>query len=258
MTILDLFGGRNPQAQTMAPQNPANPAQPHNQSQGTQVPVTQIGGLQNTQTQGQVAQQNPNQSTGTEGNKENHPLSKYDDLFTVDQTRQNPQQPSFTLAPDKLNEFAQSQDFVTQSLTNEDAAKIMAGGEEAVKAMANVMNKVAQSVFTKTAQFAAKSSEVSFNESKKFFETGVGSSIRSVSAMEELYSAHPGLRTPAAQVHIQTIQKQIADKHPNATSTEVAGMVKEYMTGIAGLFAPQEDPKTAKTPAATDWSQYVA
>ena len=232
-----LFGGQPVQQQ----QQPQQPQQPQSQQQQHVQANNQVPNNTNTPVQ-QPSPENPNPES---------PNSEFKDLWSTP-TQQQPNGPNFQLDPAKLSERLQQTDF-TKSVSRENAAKIMAGGEEGLNAMMDVLNTFGRDVFAKAATFSSNMAESSYQHATTAASRSIPDLVTQQLTQNELFNANPKLRDPALQPMVQAIQSQIRAKHPNATPTEVNGMVNKYFNDhVAKAFAPDQQQSTQKSANTSD------
>lgn len=270
MSILDLFG-RAPQAQTQAPANPTN--QPFNpnaaQNPGvgaqTPTPTVQLAGLSpNANANPLIPNDNnsivPMDPATGKPLAADPPMSKFKDFFTVTPSNDKTQQPSFNLDPEKFSATVAQMDFASDAFTPELSAQILKGGEEAIQAMALVMNKVGRNAFAKAAEFTTKATEFGYTQSKKSISADLPSQLRKQATVSSLYDAHPNLRNPAVQPLVESATANLVEKYPNATPDEIQGLLVEYFDGVGSLFTRPDTPQTVQQrnkAASTDFSNFL-
>lgn len=264
MTILDTLFGRAPQSQTQPPVSPTN--QPFNPNGApaptgqTTVPVVNLAGTNplvpnatNTPTQLDPNTGKPLQS--------DPPMSKYKDVFTITPSDDKTQQPSFSLDPEKFSQTLAQMDFASDAFTPELSAQILKGGEEAIQAMALVMNKVGRNAFAKAAEFTTKATEFGYTQSKKSIATDLPLQLRKQSAVQSVYEAHPGLNNPATKPLVDSMTANFTEKYPNATPAEIQGLLVDYFDGLAGQITRPQTPQSQaemNRAAASDFSSFLS
>lgn len=168
------------------------------------------------------------------------PVAKFDDLWTMEPTQPN-QAPNFKLDPQHLSKVSSQMDF-SRAVSQEDLSRIAQGGEEAVGALINVLNTVGRSIFSMNAQFTSHMTEQGYNTAQQAIDAGLPNLVKKQFSQNELFQTNPKLKEPALQPLVMAIQSQVAQKHPNATPSEVNAMVNQYFTEIVGKsFAPEQD-----------------
>lgn len=141
MSIFDIFKAAAPVAAPVAqPVAQPAPVQPGN------IPAVVAPTAATTGTA-------PNGTVPVNGATENATqsgLDQFKDLFNNDPAANTPGQPLFNVSQDKMMEAARKQNF-TSGIDPELATKIAAGGPEAVTAMMEMMNTVAQNAYAQSA-----------------------------------------------------------------------------------------------------------
>lgn len=213
MSVFDVFRKNPPQQnqpQQQSPQNESahitnNPTVPNSTNTPEQNPTPQ----------------NPNPVS---------PNAEFADLWTMNNTQSN-QAPNFKLNPQQLNQVTGNLNFA-KSVNQDDLAKIVQGGEEAVGALVNVLNSVGREIFSTNAQFSSHMTEAGYNSAQQAIDRGLPNLVKKQFTQNELFQANPKLREPALQPLVMAIQSQIAQKYPNASPQEVNGMVDKYFSEV--------------------------
>jgi len=186
------------------------------------------------------------------------PLEKHKDLWQPIKTEEGAPT-SNSPDPNKIMEAASKVDF-TKILNKEALAKVQAGGEEAVQAMATLLNQTAQVVYGQSTVAASKIVEQALAQAEQKFADKVPSLVNQKAAEAKLLTQNKALANPAVAPIVNMIQGQLALKYPNATSDELTEMAMEMMQGAAQVFSPS--PVADKTAdkakkSADDWSDYL-
>lgn len=238
MSILDKLFGSNQQAQVQQQQPQAqNPAQAQ---------VQDPNSANNTQL--------PNQNTMPPGNNggEQSPMDNFKDLFTIDPNQQSQQsQQLFTLDPQKFDQLVSSQNF-TQGIAQEDVAALtqaFGGNQEATKAALKIMNSIAQKSFGQSVQAGSKLIESGVQHTRVSLERDLPSHFKRQTAQDEIFTAHPELKSEAIRPLVGTVQQLIQQKNPNATTQEVNDLVAQYFTEVLpGAFGKTVQDKKVEQP----------
>ncbi|MFV0408914.1 MAG: hypothetical protein ACK5LJ_04200, partial [Paracoccus sp. (in: a-proteobacteria)] len=165
--------------------------------------------------------------------------------------------PNFKLDPEQLNRVSGGMDF-TKSISRDDLSKVAAGGEEAVGALVNVLNKFGQQVFSTSAQFSSHMTEAGYNNAQQAIDRGLPNVVKQQLTRSELMASNPKLREPALQPLVTAIQSQIAQKHPNATSQEVNAMLEQYFSEVGKTFAkPDQQAQKPSGSQEYDFSSFL-
>lgn len=239
MAIFDIFKSKQPEQQ--AQQQPAGNSHIQN---NPMIP-------DNTNTpQQQQSADNPNPES---------PLDKFNDLWRMEPTQGN-QAPNFRIDPQQLGKVTSQMDF-SRSVSQEDLAQIVNGGEEAVGALMNVLNGVGRQIFSMNAQFTSHMTEQGYSTAQQAIDAGLPNLVKKQFSQNELFQSNPKLKEPALQPLVMAIQSQVAQKYPNATPSEVNAMVDQYFTEVVGKSFSKEDPKAQSQAASNanfDFSSFIS
>lgn len=230
MSVFDMFRKAPPQQQA-AQQQPGQSENPHVQNNPA------VPNQSNT----------PEHNPTSQNPEPKSPNAEFAELWKMEATQPN-QAPNFRIDPEQLSKVTGNLDF-TKSVSREDLAKIAAGGEEAVGALVNVLNSFGRDVFSTNAQFSSHMTEAGYNSAQQAIDRGLPTLVKKQFTQNELFQSNPKLREPALQPLVMAIQDQISKKYPNASPSEVNGMVDRYFNDHVskafvkeGTEAPQGQP----------------
>lgn len=189
------------------------------------------------------------------------PLDTFKDIW---QTPTNPDpnenQPIFAnVDPQKLMESARKVDFA-KAITPENLQKIQAGGQDAVAALAESMNSVAQTVFAQSALATTKIVEQALTKQQEQFDARLPTMVKKFSANENLLTNNPLLSNPAIQPLVGALQEQLIRKNPNASAADIQQQVNDYFAALGNTFAPKPTPApgTNKAKDSEDWEKFLS
>jgi len=251
-----LFGTTPATPQNPAPSAPtgvANPGQPLPGTQSSQ----QTAPNGTVPSQSQVMNPDPNAQTQTTAS----PLEAFKDVWQTPATDPNaatPQGMFANLDPAKLMQSAKQVDF-TKAVTPEMLAQIQAGGPEAMSAMVQAMNNVAQMGYAQSAIATTKIVEQALAKSKEQYDAQLPTMVKKFSATEATLANNPLLQNPAIRPVYEAVQSQLLLKNPNATTAEIQQQVGDFFSAMGAAFAPPA-PQTAQQKAARteeDWSKFL-
>jgi hypothetical protein len=252
MDIMSLFRT----APTSAPAN--------GQPQGSPTQVNQPGQpLPGTNSSGQTA---PNGviPAGAQGaaTPVESPLDAFKDVWqTTVKPGDSTDGPMFgNIDAKKLMESAGQVDFA-KTISPEQMQAIAAGGEGAVKAFAESMNKVAQSVYAQSAFATTKIVDQAMARQQENFAKNLPSMVRKFSVNENLVAENPLLSNPALTPLVSALTDQLTGKNPNATSAEIQSQVNDYFASLGQVFAPKPvetaaSRHAAKAAKSEDWEKF--
>jgi hypothetical protein len=249
--IFGMFGGAAANANQQPPQNPNitnNPAKnPAPQA------TAQSG---NTAPNGLVpegSEKPPEESKS--------PLEKFSTVWEppkTDDSNKSPE-PVDKLSPQKMMEAAAQVDF-SAVLDRETVAKIAGGGEEAVKALIESLNKTSQAVYGRSTVVAQALIDNAVKQAEARFATQVPKLVQRQSAREGLIADNPAFNHPAVAPLVSAMELQLQQKFPQATSMELKEMAKDYFAASASAFnPPQKSSKSgsSKDSASADTDDWV-
>lgn len=242
-----IFGMFRQQANNPAPAAPAPGVS--NNLQGA--PTQQTQQTQGTASNGVVPQGAANPPAPPS------PMDQFKDLWQPPENKED-DSASFNPDPQKIMEAASKVDF-TKILNKEALAKVQAGGDEAVQAMASLLNQTAQAVYGQSTVAASKIVEQALSQAEQKFASKVPTLVNTKAAQAKLLASNKALANPAVAPIVSMIQEQLALKYPNATSDELADMAGEMMKGAANVFAPAPatPPSDKSKKADDDWSDFL-
>jgi len=245
MSVFDRIFGNKPAAPAPAPQvtnnlanNPA-PAAPHSSQQTAPNGTVPPDGAK----------------SGTEGS----PEDKFAKLWETPATDPNSDANKAgenTLTPEKMLEAAGKVDF-TRVLDQESLRKITAGGDEAVAALATLLNKTAQTVYGQSTVVAQKLIESQVSKAREEFTAQLPALVKKQTMQESLLTENPAFKKPSVAPVVTAIQNQLAAKYPNATASELNAMAKEYLKAAAEDFNPTPKKEPTAAERGTDWDKWV-
>ncbi len=167
------------------------------------------------------------------------PLDAFAELWKIDPTKQPAGTPEalFNIDPAKLQEAASKTDF-SQVITPETVQRMSAGGEDAVKAFVESMNKVAQATYAQSAMASATIVQQALAKAQESYDARIPNLIKQHTVSDNLRTENPALNNPAVAPLISAMEIQFTQKFPQASAAEITKMAKEYISTIATAFAP--------------------
>lgn len=254
MSIMDIFRTAPSQpaatpAQSTTPVGPGNP--------GTGNP----GNIPNPGQQPNTAPNTPPTASGAPSSTEpQSPLDKFGEIWKIDPSAAPAANPLFNVDPAKFQEAAAKVDF-TKVITPEMLQAIQGGGENAAKAFAEGMNKVAQQVYAQNAFATTKIVEQALNKSTQQLEGNLPSMIKKLQLGSDLRNSNAVFKNPAVEPIIQALESQLVVKYPNATQAELTAMAQDYITNFASSVAPankNQNSNSASESQDEDWGKFFS
>lgn len=160
------------------------------------------------------------------------------------------------LTPEKMLEAAGKVDF-KRVLDQDSLRKISAGGDEAIAALADLLNKTAQTVYGQSTVVAQKLIESQVSKAREEFTAQLPSLVKKQTMQESLLTENPAFKKPSVAPVVTAIQNQLAAKYPNATAAELNAMAKEYLKAAAEDFNPTPKKEPTAAERGTDWDKWV-
>ena len=255
MSIFDMF------KQAPAPSTPPVTPQPGVQNPGQPLPgthaspVTAPNGMVPTQTSATT----PTPATQQTIDPNASPMDAFKDIWQTPTTMDpNQNAPMFAnLDPKKLMESARTVDF-SKSLNAETLQKIQAGGADAVAALTESLNTVAQTVYAQSALATTKIVEQALERQQTQLTAQLPTMVKSHQASETLMANNPIFNNPAVQPLVQAAREMITRKFPNANSAEISSQVENYFKALGTSLAPAPAQTTqTKSAADFDWDKFL-
>lgn len=201
----------------------------------------------------------PNPAIVDPAKKEESPLANFAELWKPTESKSDPQDNSFLgpVDPAKVMEAAKRTDF-TKVVTPEQMQKIAAGGQEAVTAMMEAMNSVTQAAFAQSAMTSAKLVEQALSKAESKFTSDLPQHFKKMSVSENLRNENPIFNNPAVSPIISALEFQLTQKYPNASSSEITKMAKEYISDFGNAVVPKPQEEQNKNQSQEyDWTKFI-
>lgn len=201
---------------------------------------------------------NPTVPAGTAVNAPNaqDPFKDFNGMWDIDLTKLNPNEPFFAKTdPAKVMESARKTNFA--NMTQEQMTAIAAGGPEALKAMAAVLNNATQNVYGQGAIASTKMIDQALAAQRKQFEDMLPGLITKHQASSGLQQSNPLFSNPTLAPMVEMVQERILAKNPNATPQEIQQQTSLFFDTMGVQFAPKSQASANPAPRETDWSKYM-
>lgn len=242
-----LFGNVQPQQAPAAPSTPGNiPATTEQTAATVTNPATAPNGTV------------PVTGAAATGASTGSSVADFADLWQTDPNASSEVgQPLFNVSQDTLLATARKQDF-KPVVTQEQMQAIAAGGQEAINAMAEMINNATQVGYAQSVLATTKLIDGALNKSNFAKSADVESRIREVQLRTSLREENPVFSDPAYAPMLETAQKQFQVKYPTATSKELKDMAINYLTGMAQkLTPPKPDATSSKQQPSENWDSFL-
>lgn len=252
MSIMDFFRTAAPVAGT--PANPAAQPVAAQPAPGTPGQIPPNAGAAVVPGSGDT----PAATDGTVAVNTKSPMDTFSDLWknAPNATGKGPA-PLFNLDPTKMLEAAKSIPF-TNAVTPEQMAAIVKGGEGAAQAFNDAMQSVAAATMMHSAVTTGNMVEQAVNKAREDFRKEIPGLVKGQTLREAVAAENPALSHPSTQPFVTLLQSQLQVKYPNATTTELRGMVSQYFDGLAGIIRPAATTKLVDaSKGGDDWSKFL-
>lgn len=231
------------------------------------IPVPQPGMTNNlatnpqpagTQVSAQTAPNGAVPADSQEAPPKESPEGKFEKLWETAPTDPNAPKENVQegLTPEKMLEAAGKVDF-KRILDPALLQKISAGGEEAVAAMAELMNKTAQTVYGQSTVVAQKLVETQVARAREDFVKEIPNLVRKQAARESLLSENPAFNKPTVAPIVAAVQQQLQHKYPNATVAELNTLAREFLQTAVSDLSPPVKSAASSAPAGIDWDSWA-
>lgn len=151
----------------------------------------------------------------------------------------------FDLDPAKLQAGLQGFD-PAKNISQDDLKAVMAGGEDAVAALARVLNASSQATLQAAITAAGGMTQSAFQRSLPSLDGKIKGTVRETAIGTQLRTASPLMKNEAAKPMLSALATQFAAKHPDASPEEVVAMVDDYMVTFGESMGLQKPGAASK------------
>lgn len=196
----------------------------------------------------------------TQDNKDDSPLAQFSKLWENEPTKEGDNQnpaPVTAVTQEQLQKVMGKLD-LTSAVTPEQMTAIAAGGEEATKAMMQMMNTVAQQTMIQSTLVTSKLTEKAIEAAVAQQTKAIEVQTRAQAVKSHAVDTNPIFKNPAVAPIVAATQEQLIQKFPQATPAEITEMTQSFILAMGKEFAPavEADP-TATTGENTDWTKFA-
>lgn len=158
----------------------------------------------------------------------------------------------------KLQEQAATVDF-TKVATAEDMTRINAGGQGAMTAMMEVMNKAVQMGYAQSAVATTKIVEQALTRAQSIQDTSVAEAIKRAGISQAIAKENPVLTHPAFAPVVGALQTQFTQKNPNATVDEINRQVIDALSVMGAALNPTKavSATSGTKSGEMDWDKFL-
>jgi hypothetical protein len=184
----------------------------------------------------------PNKVKNKQAGQGDDPLLKFDSLWQPNKDKDgkdivddnsNQDKPYLpALDSKKFDALVGGMDF-SRGISAEDWKAVGEGGENAIKAMANIMNHVGRQSFKHAFQASTRITEAGFSSARERFTGDIPNHVRDIVVDNELAADNPIMKNPAFAPVVKQVKEQYLRKFPKATPQELNGAVRSYFAYMA-------------------------
>jgi hypothetical protein len=166
------------------------------------------------------------------------PMYQFDKLWDneiEDPKNPKPKEPTGYLPavdPKKLTDMVGKMDF-TKSVTPEQLQAINGGGENATKALFQVINDASRQALIAAFQSSTRLSEKGFENAKNRFLGEVPSHVKDIMVQNGLNSSSAIMKNPAYAPMVDGVRARFQERYPKATPAQIETVVNKYFTDMA-------------------------
>ena len=160
--------------------------------------------------------------------------------------------------PEKLKEAYSKTNYVEGLFTPELAEKIAAGGQDAVTAMAQVMNSMAQKLAFENLQVSAKLTTSGLGAASNAWNQSASTTLRDTNITAAIKETDPMFNSPLLAPVVDKLKAAIVSKQPNATPQEVQEITKKALVAIRGNQQQQQQQQQQEENKPFDWDSFFA
>lgn len=172
-------------------------------------------------------------------------FSKLWDTVPIDPTKPDLTQPqSFTpnLDQAKFNDMLSKIDF-TRSVSPEQKAAILAGGEGATQALMEVLNITNRQTFATVFSANQRMVESALENAQKRFLDAVPGHVKDMMVTNALTSSNPIVKNPAYAPLVESVKTKMQEKYPKASAAEIETGVNAYFDNMVVDMNKTKDGK---------------
>lgn len=185
------------------------------------------------------------------------PFAKLWDTTPVDPKAPKSPEAYKPATAEQIQESVKKADFIG-SITPEQLALVTAGGEDATKALMQIVNNVGQQTLAQSTLVSQKLNQQAIESYVKAEVAKLPDAMRQQSAANHLKTENPIFSNPAIKPVMEMVHQQLLGKHPNATDAELTDMTQKWAVGFAADMAPKSVVDTTKaTGDDYDWRNYL-
>lgn len=200
-----------------------------------------------------------NSGSRKEGSESNDPLEHLATLWEPNKDKDGKPIPQDTgpksympaLDQKKLEEMVGKMNFA-DGITKEEMEAIKAGGDDAVGAFANMLNRAGRKSFLTAFQASSRMAEQGLTAAQQRMMEDLAPKFRDMMVDEGLSNDLGIADNPMFQPLVKSVKAQILQKFPKATPNEVRSYLKQYFDGLKNEFGKADKNKNQNTTTEAD------
>ena len=127
---------------------------------------------------------------------------------------------------------------LSSAITPEHMQAITHGGQDAAAAFAAAMQAVAQKAMVQATLVSSQLTKKAVEDAVAATRATLPDLLREQGAQNHMRETNPLFSNPAVKPVIEAARSQLLSKYPNATHSEITGMVNDYIRAMGTAFAP--------------------
>lgn len=214
-------------------------------------PAPQLQPRKQQQQQNDEGNPDPNKKPQNKGVEGDDPLAELTSLWQPNMDKDGKEIPdesqdnsSYMPALDqtKLKAMIEKMSF-TDGITQDEVEAIKTGGEGALGAFANMLNRAGRKSFETAFAASSKLAEQGFTRAQARFQKGIPNHVRDMMVENGLGEATPLTDNPMFKPLVQSVKAQYLKKYPKASPQQVTDGVRKYFEAMEADFAKSKQKK---------------
>jgi len=190
----------------------------------------------------------------------NSPLDQFSAAWQNDDTKKAAEQVGIfgDVNPKDIADAASKVNFLSQ-VSKEDIQAVQAGGEDATKALAAILQKVTQAGYAQSALASTKLIDQAAAQLEQKLLGKMPEQVRRSMVDTTLQEQEAAFSHPAVAPVVDLVKNQLLQKYPTATAAEISKMATSYFTeALVPALTKQPAPSASQTAEDFDWAGFLA
>lgn len=187
------------------------------------------------------------------------PLDTYKEMWNNDPNYKAPGSDPIFAPPDpaKLMEAAKTLDF-TSMIPSEVMVRIAAGGQDGQDAFQEALRTQGSHIYAQNAHATTEIVKRALDSQEKNLLAKLPGYLKNQGVTAALSELNPALSHPAMKPVVETVQRQLQVKFPNATEKELTQQVSNYFDAMAKIAGGSQAVGVNAANMGTDWEKFLA